>query len=138
MFESNRDCFRGLMCGANRSPAHVSDREGCIRVLLSEVLGIAVLGIACATRTSVQPVHVGGHVIPERDDEGHATLHGLAKLLHTTIVLEVWRLTILVHQVLAEFLSHRVSRSQAQVRVLDLLAILVVILVHAIKLTALL
>merc|ERR1711988_668655 len=115
------------MRGANRSPPHVSNREGCIRVLLTKVLGVAVVRIARATGASVQPVHVGGHVVPERDDKGHASLHSFAKLLHATVVLEVWLLVILVNQLLAEALSHGVARSQAQVWELNLLAILIVV-----------
>merc|ERR1712178_99968 len=114
--ESNSDCFRRLVGGANGSPSHVSNTKRCIRVLLTKVLGITILRIASATSTSVEPVHVGGHVVPERDDEGHATLHGFAKLLHATVVVEVWQLIVLVDQ----------------------LVILVVVLVHAVELALLL
>merc|ERR1712167_472919 len=131
LLESNSDGLRALGRGADRSPPHVSNREGRIRVLLTEVLGVAVVRIARATGASVQPVHVGGHVVPERDDEGHASLHSLVELLQSTIVVEVRKLLVFVNELVAPVLSHGITRAQAQVWELNLLAILVEVLVHA-------
>merc|ERR1712196_680712 len=106
MLKSDCDCFRGLVGGADWSPSHVSHSKRCIGVLLAEILGIPLVRSACAASTSVEPVHVGGNVVPERDDKGHATLHSFAKLLHDTIVVEVWQLLVLVNQLVAEVLCH--------------------------------
>merc|ERR1712227_9748 len=102
-------------------------------MLQSDLRGIALLRAAHATGSGVEPVHVSGHVIPEGDNQSHATLDSFPELFHATLVLEVWSFAMGSKRFLAEVLSHGIARTKAILGLLDLLAILVIILVHALK-----
>merc|ERR1711918_214922 len=135
---SHNNSLRRLVSGTNRSPAHMAHCKGSIRVLLAEGLWVTRLLVASATRTTVKPVHVCGHVVPVGDNHGHATLHSLAELLHASLVLEEGLLAMSIKRLLAEIFGHCVARTKAILRLFDFLTILVVVLVHTVKLTTLL
>merc|ERR1711904_178068 len=93
--QSHNHCLRHLLvCGTNWAPSQMADSELGIRMFFTKSLWITITNIAPASGASVKPVHVSGHVIPERKNHGHTAFNGLAELWHATMVSE--QLIILV------------------------------------------
>merc|ERR1711988_1877079 len=65
-----------------------------------------MIWIAWTTISTVQPIHVACHVIPERHDHSHTLLDCSAELWHATMIKEIWLLTILRKHFLAEIIVH--------------------------------